>query len=445
MKRLSILAALWLASVLCPSPVLSFCGFYVASGDARLFNHASRVVLVRDEDRTVLTMANDFKGEPKEFALVVPVPTVLERGQIHVADRAAIDHLDAYSAPRLVEYYDDDPCRPQVAEDRAMKSGLMAAAPRSEATVGGVGHGVTIEAKYTVGEYDILILSAKQSDGLAQWLVENGYRIPPGAARVLGGYLRQGMKFFVAKVNLKEQARLGFANLRPLQMAYESPRFMLPIRLGMVNADGPQELLVYALTRTGRVETANYRSVKLPSDLEVPLYVAGDFPVFYKAMFGWQTKRERMGVVFTEYAWDMSWCDPCASAPLSNEELKKLGVFWLDDPGGARTFVTRLHARYDRAHFPEDLVFQTTGDTQNFQGRYILRHPWTGDLSCPAAQAYKRELAERRAREAKNLAELTGWNPETIRARMQSTGEGEVSLAEPKWWEKLWPGENAAK
>ena len=41
--------------------------------------------------------------------------------------------------------------------------------------------GVTIEAQYTVGEYDILILSAKQSGGLETWLTENGYRIPAGA------------------------------------------------------------------------------------------------------------------------------------------------------------------------------------------------------------------------------------------------------------------------
>ena len=73
MKRLFPLLAL--CAVLCSSAAHSFCGFYVASGDAKLFNHASQVALVRDGDRTVLTMANDFRGEPKEFAIVVPVPT----------------------------------------------------------------------------------------------------------------------------------------------------------------------------------------------------------------------------------------------------------------------------------------------------------------------------------------------------------------------------------
>ena len=56
--------------------------------------------------------------------------------------------------------------------------------------------------------------------------------IPAGASPVIASYLKQNMKFFVARVNLTEQSKLGFTYLRPLQIAYESPKFMLPIRLG---------------------------------------------------------------------------------------------------------------------------------------------------------------------------------------------------------------------
>src|SRR5215467_9871977 len=102
--------ALALVLALTALPAFSFCGFYVAKGDARLWNKASQVALVRDGDHTVMTMSNDYEGQPRDFAVVVPVPTVLEKGQIHVGNRALIEHLDAYSAPRLVEYYDSDPC-----------------------------------------------------------------------------------------------------------------------------------------------------------------------------------------------------------------------------------------------------------------------------------------------------------------------------------------------
>ncbi len=155
----------------------------------------------------------------------------------------------------------------QPADVRNVRARRRAAACRDGGAIArgsrGESLGVTIEASYTVGEYDILILSAKESGGLETWLRESGYRIPAGASSVLSSYIQQNMRFFVAKVNLKEQGKLGFSYLRPLQVAYESPKFMLPIRLGTVNADGAQELFVMTLTRKGRVETTNYRTVRL--------------------------------------------------------------------------------------------------------------------------------------------------------------------------------------
>jgi hypothetical protein len=442
MKPLAAPAAVLLfllLPLLTAAPAHAFCGFYVAKADAKLFNRASQVVLVRDGDHTVLTMANDFKGDPTEFAVVVPVPTFLERGQIHVADKGLIDHLDAYSAPRLTEYFDGDPCAvAQPVDAPTGVAGGVAYGGIAGALEGKPERRVRIEAAYTVGEYDILILSAKESRGLESWLIENGYRIPLGAARVLGSYIKQGMHFFVAKVNLKEQSRLGYASLRPLQVAYTSPKFMLPIRLGMVNADGPQELFVYALTRKGRVETTNYRTVKLPSEREVPLFVKNDFGTFYKAVFAEQVKKEDMRTVFLEYAWDMGWCDPCAGEPLAADELRELGVTWagVAAAGVPSTFVSRLHLRYDAAHFPEDLVFQETADHENFQGLYVLRHPWQGSPNaCKAARAYFRELGRRQEKDAQTLAALTGWDLGTIRGRMHLK---KAAAANEPWWKEIW-------
>jgi hypothetical protein len=422
----------------------SFCGFYVARGHAQLFNHASQVVLVRDGDRTVMTMVNDFKGEPREFAIVIPVPTVLKKGQIHIGDKAVVDHLDGFSAPRLVEYFDPDPCprMPSVAAVMAEKSVVKFS---DEISLRGRAAGVVIEARYTVGEYDILILSAKESQGLEAWLIANDYRVPPGAARVLDGYLKQGMKFFVAKVNLKEQQKLGFSYLRPIQVAYESPKFMLPVRLGTVNAQGSQELFVYAVSRRGRVEAVNYRTAKLPSDMDVPVFVKEEFADFYRALFSRQVIRDEMSVVYTEYAWDMGWCDPCASEPLSREELAALGVWWLDEPAAAGQnsipFVTRLHVRYDREHFPQDLAFQETADRGNFQAKYVLRHEWTGPGDCANARQYRLGLPKRREKEAQTLASLTGWGMERIRAKMllqaDWTHPGE-RFENVEWWERIW-------
>src|SRR2546428_3587106 len=277
--------------------LFAFCGFYVAKADTKIFNSASQVVLVRDGDRTVLTMSNDFKGDLKEFAMVIPVPTVIGRDQIRVADRALLEHIDAYSAPRLVEYFDNNPCQPvRLFAMEALRPATVAGAADSARARS---LGVTVEAQYTIGEYDILILSARESTGLETWLRQNNYRIPAGASNVLMSYIRQNMKFFVAKVNLAEQSKLGYSMLRPIQVEYESPKFMLPIRLGMVNANGPQELFIYALSRRGRVETTNYRTVMLPTGMDIPLFVKDRFADFYKAMFTQQVKKDDMRTIFT--------------------------------------------------------------------------------------------------------------------------------------------------
>jgi hypothetical protein len=248
------------------------------------------------------------------------------------------------------------------------------------------------------------------------------------------------MHWFVAKVNLQEHDKLGGGKLRPIQMAYESPKFMLPIRLGTVNSDGTQDVIVYALTKSGRVESTNYKTVKLPSDLNVPEYTKDVFGEFYKAMFAKQVDKNDMKAVITEYAWDMSFCDPCAAEPLSTEELKGLGVWWIGQGdgyhgyGGQNAFVTRMHVRYDRDHFPEDLVFQATQDRGNFQGRYVLQHAFKGDTSCPAGKAYKKQVWQRQKQEATTLADLTGWKLDDIQKKMALGAEP----AEDKWFEKLW-------
>lgn len=431
-----------------PPEARAFCGFYVGKADSKLFNQASQVVMVRRGDKSVLTLMNDYRGEPSEFALVVPVPEVLQRGQIHIGDRELIEKLQAYSAPRLVEYTDPDPC----VMNRMM--GAMSAparAPMAETAVAKSDRalGVTVEAQYTVGEYDIVILSAKQSDGLETWLQENGYMVPLGAHRALEPYIRQRMKFFVAKVNLKVHQRTGLTYLRPIQFAFQSPKFMLPIRLGMINAQGPQDLIVYALTESGRVETTNYRTAELPTGTEIPEYVRDQFGDFYKALFDHQVRLSGMNQVFTEYVWNMGWCDPCAGTPLTRDELRKLGVFWLNEqqppyaipqiypppPQGMPVMLTRLHVRYDADTFPEDLMFQETADRQNYQARYVMRHPWNGSPGeCEQAEQYLRDLKERKIREARNLADLTGWDVDAV---MKKAGLGAESRPQP-WWKGLW-------
>ncbi len=440
--RLILAGALLL--LLTPTPrAHAFCGFYVAQGDARIYNQSSKVVLARDGDRTVLTMASDFKGDPKEFAVVIPVPVVLKKEQVHVADQGIVDRLHDYSVPRLVEYTDPNPC-PAGDDLKALPQLRYMEAIGIKAGVIMVGSSVHVLEHYKVDEYDILILSANEGRALDKWLRANGYNIPEGAPRVLQSYIKQGMFFFVAKVDLNEQKRLGFTYLRPIQVAYESPKFMLPIRLGMVNAEGPQEMFVFTLTRDGRVETTNYRSLRVPTDLDIPEFVKPEFPDFYRRVFTRQHEGEGKDAVWLEYCWNivpnLPSCDPCTAPYLRPEELRTLGAFWIspnsNPPGTA--VLTRLHLRYDRDHFPEDLQLQVTKDRENWQARYVMHHPYSGTDECPQMAAYHKTVWERRRKEAENYCQLTGSRMDETRTRMGVTDNWSVPYETASWWERIW-------
>jgi len=271
-----VLFGLWL-----PLPALAFCGFYVAKADGALYNQSSKVVFVRDRGRSIITMSSDYRGAAKDFALIVPTPRVLKRDEIRTVSAKTVTHLDAYTAPRLVEYHDYDPCAERVIESPLIivqTQGLFGRKQdpiyrRADAL------GVKIKAQYAVGNYDILILKAEQSDGLVTFLTGEGYRLPDGAGPVLARYVKGGMKFFVAKVNLARHSASKAKELPPLQMSFKARKFMLPIQLGKLNSAGTQDALFFMLSRKGRVEAANYSQRALPSDVNVPVFVEKLFEI----------------------------------------------------------------------------------------------------------------------------------------------------------------------
>jgi len=440
-------------------PVLAFCGFYVAKADTSLYNQASQVIIARDGQRTVLTMSNDFQGEVKDFAMVVPVPVILKEEQVNVGESKIIERLDAFSAPRLVEYTDPDPCEVRAFQDRLESTTASPQVSKSRSRELPESLGVTVEEEFSVGEYDIVILSAKESDGLETWLTQNGYKIPAGSKELLQPYIKQNLKFFVAKVNLEEFNQQGFQKLRPLAIAYESPKFMLPIRLGMTNAQGDQDLIVYLLSPKGQVELTNYRTVNIPSNTDVPEFVESEFKDFFTSMFQKNYEKENKKVAFLEYAWDMASCDPCSAQPLNQSELQQAGVFWLDSGNAgnvlpnirngqagnvpptirrrptSNVFITRLHVRYNRDQFPEDLRFHETSNRQLYQGRYVIRHPFRGEVSCNTD--YPQVTRDRQEQEAQNLANLTGWDLKDVRKKIDFVTRKRDSAPEA-WWQRIW-------
>jgi hypothetical protein len=405
----------WLA----PVEARAFCGFYVSGADTQLFNNATQVALVREGTRTVLSMQNNYQGPPEDFAMVVPVPVILQKENVRTLSHELFAHLDRLSAPRLVEYHEANPC--------AINDGYAYSFDDDPLTAGGFGPSdavirvrpgpVRVEARFAVGEYEVVMLSSSDAASLDEWLREHGYKIPAGAGPYLRPYVQEGMKFFVARVDSKRlERRGGVVTLSPLRFFYDSDSFRLPVRLGLINSAGKQDLIVHILARGQRYEAANYPNAVAPTNLIVAPEARASFGPFYSALFDRQLAR-LPGAVVTEYSWQASSCDPCPTPALDPEDLAALGADTLATPGAAGSstlrpqddptwVLTRLHTRYDRRSLGDDLIFRAAppieggrgvpsavgtidpgvrGAGQNtFQGRFVMLHPWTGEARCEA-------------------------------------------------------------
>jgi hypothetical protein len=428
-KRATIAAALLSGALLgsVATDASAFCGFYVGGADATLFNNATQVVLMRDGVRTVLSMSNNYQGPPEGFAMVVPVPVVLHEENVKTLPKALFERVDKVGSPRLVEYWEQDPCPPPTRYRppmRMMARGGMAKKVAEKEDDGGPPP-VKVEAEFVVGEYQIVILSATDSLALDRWIRQNGYRIPAGAEPYLRPYVQQGLKFFVAKVDPKKVAfQNGQAMLSPLRFHYDSEQFHLPIRLGLINSSGSQDLIVNILAKNQRYDVVNYENVAIPTNIDVADATRQRFPAFYTSLFE-HTLQKHPRAVVTEYSWQATSCDPCPTTPLQPAELMALGADVLPGSGEpqdgqgpssrrwnggitSQFVLTRLHARYSKGSLGDDLFFRAapaivggrefvtdgkrleqgakSSNLNNFQARYAIRHPWTGPIKCAHPQ-----------------------------------------------------------
>ncbi|MDP2304445.1 MAG: DUF2330 domain-containing protein [Pseudomonadota bacterium] len=341
-------------------PAHAFCGTYVGQAGASLYNSVSQVVISRQGTRTTLTLANNYEGDATAFALLVPVPEVLGPDDVSVVDPALFGRLDAYSGPRLVSYT----CEQLHPEDEYPMSDSADSDGGGEAA----DDSVTVEASFTAGEYDIVVLSADESEGLLSWLDDNGYGVDEAAAALLSEYIDGGAFFFAAKVAL-DRLPEGASFLSPLRFGYESAVFSLPIRLGTLNSPGVQDLIVYAVNdyAAGSVGVSNYPEATIEHECLFRDDVYANFGEFYGAQFGDAMAAHDRPAWVREYAWGGGGCDPCSGEPPSDADLLEVGFTGTSTDA----FFTRLHMRYGAGAADQDLVLYPSNDPTPSQIRYI--------------------------------------------------------------------------
>lgn len=351
-----------------PSAAWAFCGLYVTEPGKTIHNQGSAVILAHTDGRTTITVAADFTGDVTDFGMLIPIPTTLQEGDVTVVSPDLFGFLDAYTTPKLVSYTCDDmqAVRHDVPSvsigcgvEYEMNSNPL---PRDDT--------VEVESRFTVGEYEIAVLSAEQGSDLTAWLTANGFAAPQDDRGIVQTYLDNGTHFLAARVVL-EALPEGQAWLSPLRFSYAAPILALPIRIGTINAEGAQDLTVYTITSAedGPTRITNYPEVA-PADecLWRPDAANEPLDTFYQRQIA-QALGGQAGW-WTEYSIEtvgVANCDPCTGpAPLYIQDLPQYG--WdgalatttaNGTAGGAR--LTRLHVRYTPEQAVEDLRFDTRG------------------------------------------------------------------------------------
>ena len=409
-----------LLSLLLAAPASAFCGAYVGEIGSTPQNHLSRMVVARADNETVLTLFNDAEGAgAADFGVLIPLPEVIYEGDMRVTERALLERIDAYTAPRAVRYDCADlyPLEAEVAEaagkaaDTAdsgpSSSGSPAAAPTSSSSSGGcmgggsswaddtgaggdryvdtADDGVDVVDTYELAEYTAFALSADDAGALEGWLATNGFSVPESTTAVLQEYLDRGDHVLALRVAVDRLPAGGF--LTPLQIRYHGEGWTLPIRLGATSSVGLQDLLLYVLTppETGAASISNYRETLLPIDgcmvpedelgswYDTQLDAAMDLPADLDALAG------RTGLAWvTEYSWTGGSCDPCPEdGPLTQSEAGELAPF-----GHYGYHITRLHLRYTPDAVTQDVALYSTGITDTLQVR-LVAHEWELESDFP--------------------------------------------------------------
>lgn len=420
-------------------------GAIVGRGEGPIVSRATTVVAMRHERRTVLTVSSSYEGPAADFAMIVPVPVPVRREDVRVLPRGIVDLVVGLAAPRLADTWERDPCdggpdeEPRYTSSHAPEPGYRL----WRADLIERDHGVTVVARYPVGEYDLEILGARRSRRLVAWLRERGYQVPAGAEELLRAHVQAGSFFMVAKVAIERAGRAGDGTVRlsALQYTYESDDLRVPIGFGLLNGGVTEDVVVHVLARE-RHQAVGRANVALASELGVNEATRAEFPRFYAALLD-RTLALTPGAVVTEYATQSELCaSPCLVMGLNWAELDMLGgdLLWRerrpdiprepdvlptnsvevpgDDPfqpserrailGRASRHppsramyrahgmvLTRLHLRRGPGDGGGDLVLQPApaivggepgappaGELNAFAARYLIRHPWDGPITC---------------------------------------------------------------
>jgi MYXO-CTERM domain-containing protein len=315
------------------APAHAFPGFLASKKSTDVKVHSTQMVVMKKGNATAVSVMPDYEGPLEPFAMVLVVPADVTADRVTTLKREYVDRVDALSAPRFHEYWEQDPCDPGPVEqewERNMKADASSAflgggdAPQGTQKVAKELL-LDVEAKKKEGEYAFSLLG--KDDQVSAWLKSKGYTPPAGADQAVAPYVQAGMRLVVAQVDPNRVELVGGdrAQLSPIRFWTEQPYETIPNRVGLLNAPDKQELIVYVLDQSQRYESKNYKNLFPPTNVEVDFAVKERIGEFYVALQD-IIEQKSPNSFLLEYAWPTEGCgQPCATEPLQIAELLSLG------------------------------------------------------------------------------------------------------------------------
>jgi uncharacterized protein (TIGR03382 family) len=293
------------------------------------------VAVLKYESSHAVTLQSEYEGPTEHFAMLTVVPASVRAQDVTTVPREVFAKLARRSDPRLVEYWEQDPCAPE-----ADLSALAASATGNGITTATAPLGLASttstnapsspaptelkQAKGSSGEYTITLLAGADAKHLDAWLRAHKYTAPTGTMAALQSYLNAGMKVLVAEIDgkkLSATAGGGATLLSPLRIHFEASAWALPMQFGILNSASTQDLVLHVLASQDRYQLAGRESVLVPTNLLTNQQAKVDFGAFYTSIFN-ATSLRAPGAGITEYVWPAADGDDALQA----SDLSALGA-----------------------------------------------------------------------------------------------------------------------
>jgi hypothetical protein len=215
------LVALVLSSIGVASPAAACaCGGITPPPHSSVKVFAEQAIVNWDGKTESIQMMLDAQSTATQTGLIVPTPSP---ATVTEGDRELFGVLERLIAPR--EHVSDD----------WWGTSLL---PTT-----GVGAPPIVVKQVKLGPIEATTLLASDTQGLTQWLLDNGFTISPELTSALLNYVSIGWSFVVLKL-AGEHKLTG--SLGPIKLSFHSERLVYPMALSRL-ATSPQDLRLYVL------------------------------------------------------------------------------------------------------------------------------------------------------------------------------------------------------